>query len=99
MVRHGFAFWAVLVGWFNPINGRSLLFRKSSFERYGKFKTELKNVDADGELELRWLRAGAKLERIGRVGVFYRTHDGQTSAHKWMMLKGILKNRLMVILG
>ena len=99
LVREGFAFWAVLAGPFNPINGSSLLFRKSSFEKFGRFKSELRNVDADGELELRWLRAGAKLARIEGVGVFYRTHDGQTSGNNFAMMKGMLKTRMIVVLG
>ncbi|MDE1824347.1 MAG: glycosyltransferase family 2 protein [Candidatus Micrarchaeota archaeon] len=99
LMKHGYPFWPVMTGVFNPINGSSLMFKKDSFLKFGRFNQSLGNVDADGELILRWLRSGAKLLRIEGVGVFYRTHDGQISADKLKMLKGMVRSRLMVLLS
>jgi glycosyltransferase involved in cell wall biosynthesis len=99
LVKRGFAFWAVFPGVWNPINGSTLMFRGSSMKRFGTFDPSLGNVDADGELVLRWLKAGARLERLEGVGVFYRIHQAQTSKDRLKMAKGMLTTRLMVALS
>ena len=63
----------------NPINGSSVMLKRSSIPSYGSFDASLGNFDADGDMWLRWARKGAKIVRIDGMGVFYRQHGSQAS--------------------
>ncbi len=79
---------------FNPVNGSSVMLRRSSIERYGAFDSRLKNIDADGEMWLRWARHGAKLAVIDGAGAFYLQHKAQISKSRFKMQRGIMAARL-----
>jgi glycosyltransferase involved in cell wall biosynthesis len=82
----------------NPINGSSIMLRRSSLKKYGTFDPTLKNVDADGELWMRWASKGAKLAILNGPGVFYRTHKGQTSRKRVNQRRGQLLSRARFML-
>jgi glycosyltransferase involved in cell wall biosynthesis len=82
---------AVLVH--NPINGSSVMLRRTSIGKYGEFDSSLRNVVADGDLWMRWLSGGARLAIIEGPGVFRRVHAKQTSSRFLMTRKGQLLTR------
>jgi glycosyltransferase involved in cell wall biosynthesis len=77
----------------NPIAGSSVMLRRSSLDKYGYYDARLRQ-DADGDLWLRWLKAGAKLAITPGLGTFYTHHEGQASKQKWSWYAGIMKTRL-----
>ncbi len=83
---------------FNPVNGSSVMLRKSSIEIYGVFDSRLRNIDADGEMWLRWARHGAKLIILDGVGAFYLQHKAQTSKKRFAMQQGIMMSRIRGLL-
>jgi glycosyltransferase involved in cell wall biosynthesis len=78
----------------NPIDGSSVMLRRTSIGRFGRFDPKLRNQDPDGELWLRWLKQGAKLDWVPIVGTFYRHHSGQSSKKKFAWYKAMIRNRL-----
>lgn len=89
-------FWAV---WFNnPIAGSSVMLRKSSIERFGRFDPKLRNQDPDGDLWLRWLKQGAKLAIAPSLGTFYTHHPGQSSKDKFAWYGSMTRTRLRALL-
>ena len=78
----------------NPIDGSSVMIRRSSVGTFGPFKTELKNQDPDGEMWLRWIRRGAKVVITEGEGTFYLHHSGQSSKNKLAWYGAVARNRL-----
>lgn len=81
----------------NPINGSSTMIRKSSIERFGQFDPTLRNVDADGDLWMRYSVLGAKVVAVDGAPVFYRTHPQQTSQKGPSMVRGMELTRLRIL--
>ncbi len=83
----------------NPINGSSVMMRKSSFARFGYFRTERANFDADGEMWMRWISRGAKVERVPILGTFYKHHPAQHSKKrlKWYYAMALTRLRFLFL--
>ena len=81
----------------NPINGSSVMLRRSSIAKYGLFDPKLRNHDADGEMWMRWLKHGAKLVGLEGTAVFYRVHNGQSSKNRMEQAKFEAINRVKVL--
>lgn len=62
-----------------PINGSTVMISREVLKRFGGFDTALGNVDADGDLWLRYSALGVKISAVPLVCGFYRLHPGQTS--------------------
>jgi glycosyltransferase involved in cell wall biosynthesis len=81
----------VAVFWRNPINGSTVMMRRTLFDRVGPFDNELPaDVDAD-----MWLRV-AQVAKIGQVdGPFirYRVHGASLSANKPLMRQSMTRVR------
>jgi len=81
----------------NPINGSSIMIRKDCIEKYNQFDPVLKNVDADGDLWMRYSALGIKLIAINGLPLFYREHSQQTSQRTLSMLYGNELTRLRIL--
>lgn len=63
----------------NPINGSSIMIRRTAVQTCGSFDPALRNVDQDSDLWMRYTALGRGFRAAGRTGVFYRIHQGQTT--------------------
>jgi len=82
----------------NPINGSSIMIQSESVEEYGQFDPIVRNVDADGDLWMRYSALGAKLNVLKGAAVFYREHAAQTSKKKAPMMHGCELTRMRMLL-
>ena len=82
----------------NPINGSSIMIREESVEKCGQFDPIVRNVDADGDLWMRYSALGTKLGVLKDAAVFYREHAGQTSKKKAQMMHGCELTRMRMLL-
>ncbi len=80
----------------NPINGSSLMFHRSCLESYGNFDPILKNVDADGDLLMRYSLLKIKPIVIKDAAVFYTQHPNQTSKKIKEMIYGCDLTRVRI---
>lgn len=81
----------------NPLNGSSVMIRSSVLRRYGGLDGDLGNVDADGDLWMRYSALGLRFGAIDGASVFYRQHQGQTSANREAMGVGMALTRLRML--
>ena len=81
----------------NPINGSSIMIKKSNLRKYGNFDPTLKNVDADGDLWMRYTLLNAKLVAINSAPVFNRDHPNQTSKKGFEMIYWSELTRLRIL--
>jgi glycosyltransferase involved in cell wall biosynthesis len=81
----------------NPINGSSVMIEKECVETYGQFDPVTRNVDADGDLWMRYSALGLKLVSVKGAPVFYREHSMQTSKKKLDMLYGCELTRVRIL--
>lgn len=63
----------------NPINGSSVMIRRSVITDLGTFDPTLRNIDQDSDMWLRLSALGVPFAAADVVGTFYRIHEGQTS--------------------
>jgi len=70
----------------NIINGSSILIRRGVFEKIGYFREDIL-VDVDGDMWLRMLGNGMRIEHIPQVLLKYRKHSGQLSHDRVLMTK------------
>jgi len=82
----------------NPINGSSTMIRRECIEEYGQFDPVTRNVDADGDLWMRYSALNLKLAALRGAPVFYREHATQTSKRKYLMLRGCELTRMRMLL-
>lgn len=91
---------AMLLMFKNPINGSSVMIKKSAIEQYGNFDETLRNVDADCDLWMRYSLLGAKfgaLEEDWLPMVFNRSHAEQTSRNRERALYGKDLTRMRIL--
>lgn len=81
----------------NPVNGSSLMFHKNCIEYYGNFDPTLKNIDADGDLLMRYSLLKIKPSVLKEVGVFYTQHPLQTSRKIKEMIYGCDLTRVRIL--
>jgi glycosyltransferase involved in cell wall biosynthesis len=81
----------------NPINGSSVAIKKDCVESYGQFDPILRNVDADGDLWLRYSALKLKLCALKSAPVFLREHGKQTSKKKEDMMYGSELTRIRIL--
>lgn len=82
----------------NPINGSSVMIRRECIQEHGQFDP-VANVDADGDLWMRYSALGLKLEALGGPGVFYREHSMQASKRKPSILYGSELTRMRMLIA
>jgi len=82
----------------NPINGSSIMIRKDCVEVFGQFDPIARNVDADGDLWMRYTSLKLKLNALEGAPVFYREHPTQTSKKKHVMIYGSELTRMRMLL-
>jgi glycosyltransferase involved in cell wall biosynthesis len=82
----------------NPINGSSVMIKKECVESYGQFDPSTRNVDADGDLWMRYSALNLKLAALKGASIFYREHSGQTSKRKNEMLIGCELTRVRMLI-
>jgi glycosyltransferase involved in cell wall biosynthesis len=81
----------------NPVNGSSVAIKKDCVESYGQFDPILRNVDADGDLWLRYSALKLKLCALKSAPVFLREHGKQTSKKKEDMMYGSELTRIRIL--
>jgi hypothetical protein len=81
----------------NPINGSSVMLRRSALRLKGNFDSSLGNVDADGDLWMRYSALGAQFASISGPAVFYREHQKQTSKRVVEMTSGCVYTRIRLL--
>ena len=86
--------------YFNPINGSSIMIKKDCYMKFGQFDPILRNIDADGDLFMRYSVLGLKMTRVPGSPVFYREHEHQTSKNVYQMTyqTEVVRLRLLTIL-
>lgn len=82
----------------NPINGSSIMIRRDCVESFGQFDPVTRNVDADGDLWMRYSLLKLKPVAISGAPVFYREHPTQTSKKKHAMIYGCELTRMRILL-
>ena len=80
-----------------PINGTSVMLRRSVLDEFGTFDSTLGDVDGDGDLWMRYSAISARFATIPGAPVFYRDHEGQTSKRLDEMTEGCIRTRLRMI--
>lgn len=92
---------AALLGlmFFNPINGTSILLRRSDFGAGDLFDTELGTFDQDADLWMRMSAAGLRLVGRWTAGTLYRTHPDQNSRNLEAMADGTSASRIRMLLA
>lgn len=81
----------------NPINGSSIMIKRDCIEAHGQFDPSLRNVDADGDLWMRYSALGLKCLALDGSPVFYRIHGSQTSKSKEKMSIGQQLSRIRIM--
>lgn len=84
---------------FNPINGTSILLRRSDFGAGDLFDTELGTFDQDADLWMRMSAAGLRLAGRRTAGTLYRTHPDQNSKNLEAMADGTSVSRIRILLA
>lgn len=72
----------------NPVNGSSVMISRECVNTYGQFDPMLTNIDADGDLWMRYSVLGAKLTVLKGAPVLYRRHVRQTPEKREAMVHG-----------
>ncbi|MGQ9587243.1 MAG: glycosyltransferase family 2 protein [Thermoplasmata archaeon] len=72
----------------NPVNGSSVMISRDCVNRYGQFDPELRNIDADSDLWMRYSVLGVSPVVVKGAPVFYREHGEQTSKKLEAMVHG-----------
>lgn len=81
----------------NPINGTSVMLRRTALDTMGTFDSSLGNVDGDGDLWMRYSALGAQFASIPGASVFYREHSRQTSQRIDEMTRGCTYTRVRML--
>jgi len=81
----------------NPINGSSIAIKKDCIASHGQFDPTLRNVDADGDLWMRYSALKLKLCALKGAPVFLREHGKQTSKSKERMMYGSELTRIRIL--
>lgn len=82
----------------NPINGSSIMIERNCLKTYGHFDPMTRNVDADGDLWMRYSALKLKLVALNGAPVFYREHPAQTSMKRNLMMQGCELTRMRMLL-
>jgi glycosyltransferase involved in cell wall biosynthesis len=88
---------AMMLIFMNPINGSSIMIDRQCVERWGQFDPVLRNVDADGDLWMRYSLLGLKFDAISGAPLFYRQHSKQTSQDSIKMIHGVDLTRMRIL--
>jgi glycosyltransferase involved in cell wall biosynthesis len=83
----------------NPINGSSIMINRKLAGEFGMFDPITRNVDADGDLWMRYSVLNLKLAALKGAAVFNREHSGQTSKRKTDMLLGSELTRVRMLIA
>jgi glycosyltransferase involved in cell wall biosynthesis len=83
----------------NPINGSSIMIKRKFAAKFGMFDPITRNIDADGDLWMRYSALNLKLVALKGASVFYREHSGQTSKRKTDMLLGCELTRVRMLIA
>jgi glycosyltransferase involved in cell wall biosynthesis len=81
----------------NPVNGSSIMIKKTAIEQFGQFDPATRNVDGDGDLWMRFTALQLKLQVLKGSTVFYRVHGMQTSKRKDQMIYGCELTRIRIL--
>ena len=81
----------------NPVNGSSIMIKKTAVEHFGQFDPSTRNVDGDGDLWMRFTALKLKLQVLKGAPVFYRVHGMQTSKRKDQMIYGCELTRMRIL--
>ncbi|MCW4044464.1 MAG: glycosyltransferase [Candidatus Bathyarchaeota archaeon] len=81
----------------NPVNGSSVMIRKECVTAHGQFDPTMRNIDADGDLWMRYSALKLKLCALKGASVFLREHGGQTSKKKEDMMYGSELTRIRIL--
>jgi hypothetical protein len=81
----------------NPVNGSSIMIRKTTLEKFGQFDPATRNVDGDGDLWMRYTALKLRLQVLKGAPVFYRIHGMQTSKKKDQMMYGCELTRIRIL--
>jgi glycosyltransferase involved in cell wall biosynthesis len=81
----------------NPVNGSSVMIKKDCVESYGQFDPSMRNIDADGDLWMRYSALKLKLCALKGASVFLREHEKQTSKRKEYMMYGSELTRIRIL--
>ena len=81
----------------NPINGTSVMLRRSALAALGNFDPALGNVDADGDLWMRYSALDAQFVSTPGASVFYREHPLQISKRDEEMTAGCTRTRVRIV--
>ena len=81
----------------NPVNGSSIMIKKTAVEQFGQFDPATRNVDGDGDLWMRFTALKLKLQVLKGAPVFYRVHGMQTSKRKDQMIYGCELTRMRML--
>ncbi len=82
----------------NPINGSSIMIKRDFAATFGQFDPITRNVDADGDLWMRYSALNLKIAALKGASVFYREHCRQTSKRKMAMLFGCELTRARILI-
>jgi glycosyltransferase involved in cell wall biosynthesis len=88
---------AMMLVFMNPINGSSVMMKRDCVQDFGNFDQVLMNVDADGDLWMRYSHLGLKFLALGGAPLFYRLHAEQTSQNLSKMIYGIDLTRMRTL--
>lgn len=83
----------------NPINGSSVMIKKTVSDTLGTFDPITRNVDLDGDLWMRYSALNLKLTAINGEPVFYREHSRQTSKKTRSMMFGSELTRVRMLIA
>jgi len=83
----------------NPINGSTVMVRRTAWERYGDFDPSLRNIDQDGDMWLRYSALGAEFAMLEVPCGFYRVHPGQTSSLQEDCIVGAAATRIRLVMA
>ena len=81
----------------NPVNGSSVMIKKDCVESYGQFDPSMRNIDADGDLWMRYSALKLELCALKGASVFLREHEKQTSKRKEHMMYGSELTRIRIL--
>lgn len=84
---------------FNPINGTSILLRRSDLPAPDVFDSELGTFDQDADLWMRILAGGQRIAGRRAAGTMYRVHPGQNSRNLDAMAEGTSVSRIRILLA
>ncbi|MDI6901114.1 MAG: glycosyltransferase [Anaerosomatales bacterium] len=83
-----------------PINGSTVVIRRSAWKRMGNFDQILGNIDQDSDLWLRYSALGARFAMTSQgPAALYRMHAGQTSHQHTACLLGASATRIRIVMA